>query len=338
MRRPGRLSLGYFHIMPWLSEMGRDNHLYAKPVLLAPGLSKEETHWPIPVSLTEDIQQENFWKIQVTKYGHKMLRHGYLEYGIRTNKDSQTMTHIKNHPFPDERSKIEKEAQDLGVLTFARERAGIQLTPEERLAWKEFSRTVRRSNQQQRSRDYSWKQRVLVLKIQKLLISRPTAKDRSAVDQQIYDTLTEAVSVHFQVVVGLRDMETCAGVIDSLKRRELLRWNLRTRHFISFIWNPSNMMFRQPEKDLLSYRHELWPYLDTKGPWNEREEVFQISREAQDLKSTAEDALIRCGRIAEKDECSEQAKAITTMITECCISRYHNSNPGTTFFRPAKIL
>lgn len=122
MRSTG-FPLGFYLQTPWPVQSNAQNCSPADPIL-KPALDLVYSSYPLPLTLIEDVNQDDFWELVGRQFGHKLLRMRYLKYGLRFDEEGE-WENIKRLPFKAERKRLADEVHALSI------RDKCSMTPDE---------------------------------------------------------------------------------------------------------------------------------------------------------------------------------------------------------------
>ena len=108
---PG-LPLGFSHATPWPTRKDAGCGNSNDPVLSRPDLPDEYRSYAVPMTMFEDMFQQDFWNLLVQQFTHKLLRHRYVRNGILVNSDFHWSPH-RRPPFSLEKNALETKARAL---------------------------------------------------------------------------------------------------------------------------------------------------------------------------------------------------------------------------------
>jgi hypothetical protein len=212
------------------------------PTLTAPGPLTYNEYFPIPISFFQDIQQEDFWLIGVRKFGNSIFHYRTLSEGAR--KD-YIVTDEAEGKFKKSKAARLKERTDIKNdnrlnwkfrFDLKGLKAGISLTPDERIAMKFGQRLLLSSKLQGDFWNDVEEQEASIQSITDTINSATVAGDSLDHIRQtflsIFSFTQEAIRNHERMVAGTISQENSDGIAYSNRRAKLLAWNKGTRSFV----------------------------------------------------------------------------------------------------------
>lgn len=217
------------------------------PKLINPGPLTYQRHFPIPVSMYSDIQQEGFWESGVRNFGHGLFYYRHVQEGVETIFAVTPNVYDKNDDYTwvqGKRSRIGPNPKSMARVTAMNE--GVEnikrlseinnlasLTPEER-GLLGFAKELLLGSQV--DGEYwvdSVKQRIAVEDIfERLRSYRAHQQHRQDIFDSIVNLVRRVRVNHEVMIAATSSLEEISGTKYTDRRSELLAWNRGMRSFV----------------------------------------------------------------------------------------------------------
>lgn len=208
-------------------------------ILTRPAPFDHQISYPIPVTFFEDVQQEEFWDIGVTKFGYPLPSYRSPEEGAQVDykaasspkpgkfkHEVTSTTRVRGqNPFPRQLVKLRNEVSRLATM--------ICLTPHQ-ISVRSFGQAILTNHKTEKA---FWagfvNQEDAVQKIIDIRSKTPkNVQRRTDAIASITDLVSQLIGWHENMIKSISTLEETNGTRYTDRRRRLVVWNRGMREFI----------------------------------------------------------------------------------------------------------
>jgi len=231
------VNIGYWLKITWPCIVDQGVRGPDTPILQAPNPYNYEDMYPMPVSIFQDIQQEEFWDVGVRNYGHRLIYMKALTQGVRISyiitRDAgynYSWTFSGSHRIKGEHLGTDHFTQVTGKIN--RLQSAMSLTGAERSALAFGQRFMNSSIIYEGFYNQSQEQTATINRVMSLFSVSPLSTSTQYVLFELIGLIGAATSNHELMVTATVSQEGLDQIEFADRRRNLLVWNRGTRIFI----------------------------------------------------------------------------------------------------------
>jgi hypothetical protein len=231
------VNIGHWLKTTWPCIVDEDVRGPDTPILTDPSPYDYEDMYPMPVSIFQDIQQEEFWDVGVRNYGHRLIYLKALAQGVRVSYIvTRNAGNEYGWTFKDGR-RIKGEHPRMGEFThlngtIQRLQLAMSLTSDERSALAFGEGFMNSSTIYAGFYTQSQEQTAIIKRVMSLFLFSPLSTNAQYVLFELIRLIEAATSNHELMITATVSQEGMDQINFVDRRRNLLVWNRGTRIFV----------------------------------------------------------------------------------------------------------